>query len=74
VSQVRVRIVAQDPIVAVGLATILGAHPRLELYRNGDPESTYTATGRGEPARLRRELKDAHLSRASRSQSHPGKA
>jgi DNA-binding NarL/FixJ family response regulator len=29
VSQVRVRIVAQDPIVAIGLATILGAHPRI---------------------------------------------
>lgn len=47
---------------------------RLELRRNGEPRGTYTAAGRGELVRLRRELKDTHLAKAGRSQSHPSKA
>ena len=47
---------------------------RLELHRNGEPRGTYTAAGRGELVRLRRELKDTHLAKAGRSQSHPSKA
>jgi hypothetical protein len=47
---------------------------RLELHRDGEPRGTYTATGRGELIRLRRELKDAHLAKAGRSQRHPSKA
>jgi hypothetical protein len=47
---------------------------RLELYRDGEPRGTYAPAGRAELVRLRRELKDTHPSRASRSQSHPSKA
>jgi hypothetical protein len=65
-------------LVFAPLAAVLrltGAIPyRLELYRNGEPRGTYTATGRGELVRLRRELKDAHLVKAGRSQSHPSRA
>jgi hypothetical protein len=47
---------------------------RLELYRKGEPRGTYTATGRGELVRLRRELKHTQVAKAGRSQSHPSKA
>ena len=65
-------------LVFAPVATVLrltGVIPyRLELQRNGEPRGTYTATGRGELVRLRRELKDAHRAKAARPRSHPSKA
>jgi hypothetical protein len=65
-------------LVFAPVATVLrltGVIPyRLELYRDGKPHGTYTATGRGELVRLRRKLKDTHGAKAGRPQSHPGKA
>jgi hypothetical protein len=65
-------------LVLAPLATVLRLTSvvpyRLELHRNGMPRGTYTATGRSELVRLRRKLKDTHLAKAGRSQSHPSKA